>query len=256
MIRRKAPTNVFCHPRVARLMELGYFDQRSDGWFAERRQRLTASDVDSVLNNNPYKSRKAVFKAKTSPQKQRTCSIHALHGIKYEPIAIQKFEEEYEKTVIDFGLIPHPEFDWLGASPDGICLTGEMVEVKCPSTRPIEKSYELGCPSHYYGQVQTQLWCANLDKCYFVQYRPGKLPEEDKPEQTFIKDELLSVTIVERSQEWFDRSIPLLKQFWDEVLEFRRTHPDWEKVDHHKKIFSFDDDEEEITTKTFSVKVI
>ena len=209
-------------------MQIGYFDQRSDGWFAERRQRLTASDVDSVLGNNKYKSRKAVFQQKTSPNKERSHSRHQLHGIHYEAEAIKKFENLYEKTVIDFGLIAHPEFNWLGASPDGICLTGEMVEVKCPTTRPIleSKEYPLGCPSHYYGQVQTQLWCADLNKCYFVQYKPG---------DAMTNSEKLVVTIVKRSQEWFDKSIPILKEFWDEVLEFRKEHPDWEEKNYHVK---------------------
>lgn len=230
MITRKAPTDKFCHPRVARLMEIGYFDQRSDGWFAERRQRLTASDVDAVLGSTPRRSKNSVFKTKTSPPRHRGQSHYALHGIRFEEEAVRKFESVYEKEVIDFGLIPHPELNWLGASPDGICLTGEMLEVKCPVTReilPAEK-YPLGCPDQYYGQVQTQLWCANLDKCYFVQYKPGNF---------FCEEEFL-VTIVKRSQEWYDESIPILKQFWDEVIEFRKTYPDWETVNHHKTTFN------------------
>lgn len=202
--------------------------QRSEEWFNERTKRLTASAADAVIGMNPYKSRKSVLKEKTTPAKPRTTSIHARHGIKYEDEAIAKFEHVYGKRVYTFGLMKHQVITWLGASPDGICGSGEMVEVKCPTTREIlpAAEYRLGCPLMYYGQVQLQLQVADLQKCYFVQYRPGNE----------WLGEVFEVSVVHREGRWWEIVYPIFKQFWDEVRAFRRAHSDWATVDHYRQL--------------------
>ncbi len=225
LIHRVVPPDVDVHPQVRILLETGYYNQRSSAWLASRMSRLTASDAPAVLGTNPYRNRNAVFKLKTTPVKPSRDTWHTLHGKKYESEAVQEFSKEFGKHVYDFGLLPHPTLDWLGASPDGICSTGEMVEVKCPTKRPILKpdEYPLGCPVLYYSQVQLQLEVAQLDSCYFVQYRP----------ETFWKPKEFQVSIVKRDATWWQESLPQLREFWQEVLDFRETHPDWNEVDQH-----------------------
>ena len=95
-------------------------------------------------------------------------------GVKYEDVAIMFYEELYNVKILDFGCIPHPEFDAFGASPDGICddtgndeYIARMVEIKCPPKRKFTKTV----PSHYLMQVQGQLEVCDLDECDFS---PGK----------------------------------------------------------------------------------
>lgn len=42
------------------------------------------------------------------------------HGVRYEPEARAKFEEERCVKVHQFGLVVMPEDPWLGCSPDGL----------------------------------------------------------------------------------------------------------------------------------------
>lgn len=228
MIVREPPAGMYVHPRVIELLRHGYVNQRSRWWFKHRSERLTASDVDAALGRGRFGNYKSVLKKKTKPSPKRNGSggsWHTQHGIFYEDHAIRRFEEQYKRHVFEFGLLPHPTESWLGASPDGICATGEMVEVKCPSTRPILEAddYPLGCPDYYYGQVQCQLECADLEKCYFVQFKPANVWEEEK----------LLVTEVYRDREWWARAQKTLWQLWQDVVAFREAHPDWYKVDHY-----------------------
>jgi hypothetical protein len=101
--------------------------------------------------------------------------------------------------VDEFGLLGHPKYDFLGASPDGICtpycrdkitpspLVGRMLEIKCPLMRKIKYSGEIKgeiCPDYYWCQVQQQLECCDLDECDFVQCNI----EEYKSRQDFLDD--------------------------------------------------------------------
>lgn len=219
------------HPQVKYLYDtVPYQDQGSDLWFNTRLSRLTASDVPTILGKcKKYgKDADGVFKSKTSPSDgQRFNNYYTRHGNENEKIALQLFVDKYNKIVIDFGLIPSEKISFLGASPDGVTTTGELVEIKCPVTREIktEEEYQpYGCPEHYYDQVQTQLWCADLKMAFFVEYlKPSMLFDEP----------LLSVSRVYRSDDWYNNNIPVLKTFWDLVLEYRKHHPDWQRVNHY-----------------------
>ena len=64
-----------------------------------------------------------------------------------EDVAIQFYEELFNVKVLDFGMIPHPDFEAFGASPDGICdengsedHIARMVEIKCPPKRKFTKT--------------------------------------------------------------------------------------------------------------------
>ncbi len=69
------------------------------------------------------------------------------HGDKYEPVAIEKYENLKGVKVIDFSIIPpiDPSEDWLAASPDGITQDGVLIEVKCPFYRMPKDEV----PKHY-----------------------------------------------------------------------------------------------------------
>ena len=101
--------------------------------------------------------------------------------------------------VKEFGMVAHPKYNFLGASPDGIVcptkndgihsteLVGRMLEIKVPLRRKILKSGEVKgeiCPIYYWDQVQLQLQCCDLDECDFWQCQIGEYPNVD----IFIKD--------------------------------------------------------------------
>jgi putative phage-type endonuclease len=171
--------------KLEKLKQLELPEQRSPEWYALRKKCLTASSLASALDKCHFTSRDELIHDKIV-QKPFEPNPITEHGIKYEDVAIQFYEELYNVKVLDFGLVPHPEFACFGASPDGICDKGNddyvsrMVEIKCPPKRKFTKSV----PEHYWMQMQGQLEVCDLDECDFFQV---KLEEYESYEE-YCKD--------------------------------------------------------------------
>jgi putative phage-type endonuclease len=166
---------------LSELKTLDLPEQRSPEWYELRRKILTASSLASALDKCHFTSRDELLYDKIV-EKPYVGNEITEWGVKYEDVAIMFYEELYNVHVLDFGLIPHPEFDIFGASPDGICddtgndeYIGRMVEIKCPPKRKFTKTV----PPHYLMQVQGQLEVCDLDECDFFQV---KLEEYDSKE--------------------------------------------------------------------------
>lgn len=155
------------------LKQLKLPEQRSPEWYEMRKDKLTASSMASALGKCHFTSRNELLLDKII-EKPYVANPITEHGVKYEDVAIQFYEELYHTKIVDFGMIPHPEFEAFGASPDGICddtgndeYVGRMVEIKCPPKRKFTKTV----PPHYRYQVQGQLEVCNLDECDFFQVK-------------------------------------------------------------------------------------
>jgi hypothetical protein len=108
-------------------------------------------------------------------------------GQKYENIICQVYSERNDTIIEEFGLIQHDEHYFIGASPDGIGVSGKntgiMLEIKCPYRRIIT-----GIPKDYYlVQMLTQLEVCDLDFCDFCECTIN----EYKTREDFLKDSLL-----------------------------------------------------------------
>jgi len=173
-------------------------EQRSKEWFDMRNNKITASDCGAVLGENKYEPiynfiHKKVFGS--TFETNNSC----YHGKKFENVVTLMYEYNYDVTVDEFGLLGHENYNFLGASPDGICrpfkrdgitpssLVGRMLEIKCPLFRKIKYEGEVKgeiCPIYYWCQVQQQLECCDLDECDFVQCNI----EEYNTRQDFLDD--------------------------------------------------------------------
>jgi putative phage-type endonuclease len=208
--------------RVQKLLIIPQFEQRSTQWFAQRNERLTASDVDAVLGNNPYAKPFEILMKKCGHKRKFVENDATRHGQKYENEAIDLYCKKYNKVSLSFGLLPHPTIDFLGGSPDDITIDGILLEVKCPLRRKI-KMGEI--PSYYMGQVQLNLEICNLEIAHFIEYRPASMNEDNQP--------ILNVVEIKRDREWFARSLPVFKEFWDNVLHYREIgiekHPKYRR---------------------------
>jgi putative phage-type endonuclease len=157
--------------------------QRSKEWFDYRYNRITASDTAAAIDLNPYETVEEFILKKCDPNFPFRDNVNVFHGKKYEPIATMIYEHIYNTRVFEFGALPSKKYNFLGASPDGICSKytldnkfsnriGTMLEIKCPVTRNIVTSGNIVgdiCPFYYYCQVQQQLACCELDICDFWQ---------------------------------------------------------------------------------------
>ena len=168
---------------VEKLMKIEYPEQRSKEWFDLRESRVTASDGGCVIGVNHYElPYKFLMKKVLKPPFQTNSACY--HGTKLEQIATMIYSYRMNVQVEEFGLIAHPKYSFLAASPDGIVgkykldgktltkYVGRMLEIKCPVTRNINTTGEIYgtiCPEYYWVQVQLQLECCDLKECDFWQ---------------------------------------------------------------------------------------
>jgi len=208
-------------PRVKTLMDIPQYEQRSPEWFAQRNNALTASDLPTVLSENKYKRPWNLLVEKCDPKGKTFVGNAATRwGNHYEDIAIEKYSMIKNKKVLSFGLLIHPHYSWLGGSPDGITTDGILLEVKCPLTRPIIQGE---VPEHYLSQVLLNLEICDLEMAHFIEFKPGNSDN----------DYIINIVEVPRDREWFANKLPIMKEFWDSVLEYRikgiDSHPNYQQ---------------------------
>ena len=178
---------------------------------------ITASDVATALQINPYKSSKSLLNDKCKTLKINTGSFATLHGNKYEDEARELFSYRYNLQTWEIGLVQHKQYDWLGGSPDGIASDGNLIEIKCPLTREIK--HEI--PNYYYPQVQICMEILNRPYCYFIQYKP---PNN-------FQNGIMDTIKIKRSETWFNENKTHIQSFWNNVLYHRKNgFINWSKV--------------------------
>lgn len=158
--------------------------QKSDDWYKYRHGLITASSawkiLDTQSNQNSY------IYSKCNPlclEKFKTVNINSpFHwGNKYEPVSVLYYENKYNTVVADYGCIKHADYDFIGASPDGINVKkdspkyGRMLEIKNIVNRDIT-----GTPKkEYWIQMQLQMEVCNLDFCDFLECRFKEYEDEE-----------------------------------------------------------------------------
>lgn len=161
--------------------------QGSEYWLRARSVRITASRARELItyvnNRNPnWESKVAGY---FSNEFQGTSAT--AHGIRAEPWARSCYEAKTGLTVLESGLLIHPNVPWLGCSLDGIVKNQRTVEFKCPVKGKEATASEvvrhlkfidssnldqlcLKEDHSYYCQVQLGLFVTNLEQCDFVIY--------------------------------------------------------------------------------------
>jgi putative phage-type endonuclease len=183
--------------KVQQLRQIISPKQRSPEWFNMRNNAITASDGGCVLGVNKYEPEYKFLLKKVNPASFKTNSA-CYHGKKFEQIATMIYANKQDVNIEEYGLLLHPQYSFLGASPDGIAgkyksdnkteteLVGRMLEIKCPVSRKINSegdAFDI-CPEYYWVQVQLQLECCDLDICDFWQCNIT----EYKTRQEFLED--------------------------------------------------------------------
>lgn len=184
--------------------------QRTTEWFEARKNKITGSAVGAILGHNPYKK----------PIEVMRDMVRAYHGLPSEfkgnvatewgnvneQSAINQYEMFHSSVpVTETGFHIHPQYDWLGASPDGLLSDTGVFEAKCPYSQrknnpPIFKT--LAEQPHYYDQTQIEMYCSGRSWCDFYQWAPhGDILE-----------------VVSISEEWLSENIPKLQAFYESFL--------------------------------------
>jgi len=149
-------------------------EQRSDEWYVFRNSTLTASNIYKIFISDYTQNQLILEKCEPlNINKFKTSNTNSpLHwGQKYEPVSVMYYEYINKTKVSDFGCIPHNDFSFIAASPDGIVcdasseLFGRMLEIKNVVSREIT-----GIPKmEYWIQMQIQMEVCNLNECDFLE---------------------------------------------------------------------------------------
>jgi hypothetical protein len=184
-------------PLLQQLTKREQVAQHSADWYAQRRNRLTASEFSQILDGR----RGALLKQKTAPEGEGADSFGSTvalaqedgemtpfsWGHRFEPVVRAIYEQEIAGpgSVNDgLGRFTHRSIPYLSASPDGIvmkgALRGRLLEIKAPKSRQPGDFV----PYEYYVQMQIQLEVADLEAVDFIeaqfqQRHVSALSEED-----------------------------------------------------------------------------
>ena len=176
---------------IQRLRAILQPEQRTPEWYQFRWNLITASNAWKAFENQttvnqlifekcqPLVTAVAAGEAvittpetKTIVEKKPVNLQSPMHwGQKYEPVTVMLYEAAFHTTVEEFGCIQHPQFSFIGASPDGINVDkksdryGRMLEIKNVVNREIT-----GIPKkEYWVQMQLQMEVCDLDECDFLE---------------------------------------------------------------------------------------
>ena len=168
--------------------------QGDDKWDMARKGRITASSIGNVLAGKGTKSR----------YEYRLQLVMDLEGIEDFTDSAIWFEEGrlYEghargwydfhaAPVTQIGFVLHDDYNWLGASPDGLVGDDGMIEIKYRKTlRTFHESNLKNPPRAYLSQMQTGMWVCNRAWCDYVNYwRDDKSQKEQAHVRRIFRDE-------------------------------------------------------------------
>ena len=244
------------HKDVIRISKLKQPAQRSQEWYDARYNKITASELASVIGtdmsnicesekNKIYK--KAAFKNSYELMKTKILqndefkgNIYTDWGILFEPIATLLYEHRNKNRILEFGLIEHPEINLFAASPDGITqYNAIMIEIKVPYKRVLSGLV----PLNYWMQMQLQMETCNLDRCHFVEVKTHIYSQEEYEEDTYDNGDNILYT-----QDKMEKGM-LLKCMLDNKTEYyypsyeifrnKTKMNEWveEKMEYYKNMF-------------------
>ena len=219
------------HEKITKLLNILQYEQRSPEWFAQRKDKLTSSDAGTVLGKNPYCKRHELVFQKCGVERPFISNVATLHGQRYEDTAIEIYCRITGKVNHNFGLLCYSDihkdfkyhnkdYDFIAGSPDGIVESIDnpeiepiLIEVKCPYKRPIIDGF---IPECYVSQVQLNLFICDLSIADFIEYSP--------------MDNKINIVRMYKDYSWLNKNIPILLNFWNEVMEYRligiENHPE------------------------------
>lgn len=162
-------------------------EQRTESWLAARCGRITASNFAAVMNvlkdGSPGVARRELVTRlaieRVTGQPADTFQNEAMRrGTELEPEARAAYEAFSGDFVETTGFILHPQYDFIGCSPDGLIDDDDMVEFKCPASmsKHMDALLRGDHATEYKWQIQGQMWVCNRKRNTAVSYDP-RFPE-------------------------------------------------------------------------------
>ena len=146
--------------------------QGTPAWFDARKGKLTASRFGAAAGICPYTSRAKALRLAVGTEKWSGPIEACQWGIKNETNAVKDYMVRTGNVVKTMGFKGHPDYDWLGGSPDGLVGDEGIIEVKCPFVRKVPHAR---IPPVYYCQVNGLLEILDRQWCDFISWTPTEM---------------------------------------------------------------------------------
>ena len=149
-------------------------EQGSPEWIEARAALVTGTGCSSLEAINPYASaqvwlRNAV-RGLAKADSEIVVNDAMRHGTATEPEAIQWYESQTGTSVRAVGLVKHPQYPFLAASPDGLVGFEGGIEIKCPYFAKKPYSVWDAGKAHYLHQCRLVMEVCDLKWIDFVCY--------------------------------------------------------------------------------------
>lgn len=180
----KEETELETESQIQALLQKPQSVQRTEEWYREMKEVLSASEFYQLFGAPRGRGQLVMSKVIPSgdetdllPSQRKCCLTMEMSamdwGIRFEPVAKLFLESKWKAKIAEMGRVHHPTKKRLAASPDGLIqesalpeLIGDLVEIKCPSSRLIGK---LVPPSYWY-QMQLQLEVTGRHMCQYCEF--------------------------------------------------------------------------------------
>ena len=159
--------NEYLHNQVKNIKNI-YIDQSN---------LLLASEISSVLNENPYQNSNEIIFKKCAYEK-----IYTNNKDKY--IANLVYKNRYNIDLVKRGLIKHQNIPFLGDFIDGITQHGTIINFKCLKKKQYISNKLNNLSFYRWSKIQCQLEICELDICDLIEC----VFEEYKSENEYLSD--------------------------------------------------------------------
>jgi len=155
--------------------------QRDEQWFKLRAGRITGSRVKAIAAGTGSQTAKNLIAGLRWERRNGVCAPTYCNadmdrGTTLEDEARLAYEIERVVIVDEVDFVIHPEYDFIGISPDGLVGDDGILEIKCPAEtsahlhqQHIDSGYYA---SYYQHQITLQLACTDRQWCDVVSFYP------------------------------------------------------------------------------------
>jgi putative phage-type endonuclease len=209
---------------VQTMLKQRFVEQGGAAWHADRERGITASMAAHAVHAGfigftahkrfPASEIALLERAgivKSDRDDDETQASNTGHGHKWESSALLHCAVAERCDAICVGLLTHPQYRWLGASPDGVLLDGRLVEIKVPKSRPVKPGNPI--PPYYWIQTQIQMAVCGANECIYYEFRPPSAR---------ISEIRTNVMRVRRNKEWFAFALPLFQCYLEHTVRMQR----------------------------------
>jgi putative phage-type endonuclease len=164
-------------------MRVANYEQGTEEWLAWRRQGIGASEIGTIMGDNPYETLTQIWEFKIGLRPPKTQSAAMIRGHRLEP-AIRRV---YETAIAGADFKPfcaeHDTLPWIMASLDGLSQSQTRVlEIKATSSMTVWLENSFGLVTYYWWQCQQQLLVTDAEQVDLLCWMPDS---EDGPPLLF-----------------------------------------------------------------------